>query len=91
MTVIERWDAPQHAHGRFKPIEYDRKIRLDTGVIQPKLAVYETLLRSMFEDQLGWLADRSHKRKIDASNATQSLAVAVAADRLAKCLPGAAC
>lgn len=84
MTVLERWDAPQHARGRFKSIEYDRKIRLDTGVIQPKLAVYETLLRAMFDDQLQWLSDRSHKRKIDASNAVQSLAVAVDADRMAK-------
>ena len=93
MTVLERWDAPQHAHGRFKPIEYDRKIRLDTGVIQPKLAVYETLLRAMFDDQLRWLADRSHKRKIDAGNAIRSLAVAVDADRVAKCqrLTGAGC
>lgn len=84
MTVLEQWDKPQHARGRFKPIEFDLKMRLDTGVIQPKLAVYEGLLRAMFEDQLQWLADRSHKRKIDARNATNSLAVAVDADRIAK-------
>jgi predicted dehydrogenase len=84
MTVIEQWDALQHACGRFKPIEFDLKIRLDTGVIQPKAAVYEDLLRAMFDDQLHWLADRSHKRKVDARNATQSLAVAVDADLMAK-------
>jgi hypothetical protein len=38
----------------------------------------------MFEDQLHWLVDRSHKPKVDARNATQSLAVAVDADRMAK-------
>jgi predicted dehydrogenase len=84
ITVIEQWDALQHACGRFKPIEFDLKIRLDTGVIQPKVAVYEDLLRAMFDDQLHWLADRSHKRKVDARNATQSLAVAVDADLMAK-------
>lgn len=84
MTVLEQWDELQQARGRFKPIEYDRKIRLDTGAIQPKLAVYEGLLRAMFDDQLRWLADRSHKRKIDARNATQSLAVAIDANRIAK-------
>lgn len=84
MTVVEQWDEPQHVRGRFKPIEFELKMRLDTGVIQPKLAVYEGLLRAMFEDQLHWLADRSHKRKVDAGNATQSLAVAVDADRMAK-------
>ena len=84
MTVLGRWDEPQHAHGRFRPIEFDLRIRLDTGVIQPKLAVYESLLGAMFEDQLQWLADRSPKRKVDAHNATKSLAVAVDADRMAK-------
>ena len=84
MTMFEQWDEPQHARGRFRPIEYDRKIMLDTGAIQPKLEVYERLLRAMFDDQLHWLADRSHKRKIDAGNATQSLAVAVDADRMAR-------
>lgn len=84
MTILELWDEPQHARGRFRPFEYDRKIRLDTGTIQPKLDVYEGLLRAMFDDQLHWLADRSHKRKIDSGNATQSLAIAVDADRMAK-------
>ena len=84
LTVLEQWNERQHARGRFKSLEFDLKIRLDTGVIRPKLAVYEDLVRAMFEDQLGWLADRSHKRKIDARNAIQSLAVAVGADRMAK-------
>ena len=84
ITVLEQWDEPQHARGRFEPIEFDLKVRLDTGVIQPKLSVYEDLIRAMFEDQLHWLADRSHKRKIDSRNATQSLAAAVDADRMAK-------
>lgn len=83
-TIAEQWDEPQHARGRFKPIEYDQRIRLDTGAIQSKLEVYEGLLRAMFDDQLRWLADRSHKRKIDARNAIQSLAVAVDAERMAK-------
>lgn len=84
MTVLEQWDMPQQARGRFKPIEYNRKIRLDTGIIQPKLAVYEGLVDAMFDDQLRWLADRSHKRKVDAGNAVRSLAVAIDADSMAK-------
>ena len=83
VTVLAEWEATQHATGRFKPIEYDKKIRLDTGEIQPKLAVYAALVRAMFDDQLDWLADRSHQRKIDASNAVDSLATAADADRLA--------
>lgn len=91
MAVLKQWDRPQKACGRFKPIAYDRKIRLDTGEVQPKLAVYEGLLRSMFDDQLRWLTHPSHERKIDASNATRSLAVAVDADRMAKAPAEPAC
>jgi len=83
VTILQQWDAPQQSHGRFKRIDYDRKIRLDTGEIQPKNELYETLIRAMFDDQLGWLADRSRERKIDAGNAVESLAIAIAADRLA--------
>ena len=83
VTILAEWGTMQHATGRFKSIEYDRKIRLDTGEIQPKLAVYEALVRAMFDDQLDWLADRSHHRKIDDSNAVESLATAADADRLA--------
>jgi predicted dehydrogenase len=83
VTVLSEWDTVQHAQGRFKAIKYDRKIRLDTGEIQPKAAVYEALLRAMFDDQLDWLADRTRVRKIDARNAVESLATATNADRMA--------
>lgn len=83
VTVLSEWDSTQCARGRFKSVEYDRKVQIDTGEIQPKLAVYEGLVRAMFDDQLDWLADRSHCRTIDDSNAVQSLATAVDADLIA--------
>ncbi len=83
VTVLAQWESTQYAQGRFKPIEYDRKIRLDTGEIQPKLAVYEALVRAMFDDQVDWLANRSRHRKIDENNAVESLATAVEADLIA--------
>ena len=84
VKVIASWPTTQHAMGRFNPISYDLRIEFDTGEIQPKLAVYEALIGGMFEDQLAWLADRSHKRQIDADNAVESLATAIDADRKAK-------
>lgn len=84
MTVLEEWDVPQEARGRFKPIEYTHEVRLDTGIVQPKLALYEDLVGAMFDDQLRWLDNRSHRRKVDARNAIRSLTVAVDADRMAR-------
>jgi predicted dehydrogenase len=83
ITLLASWDTTQHAEGRFKPIEYDRTIRLDTGEIQPKTEVYQMLVRAMFDDQLDWLADRTRHRKVNADNAVNSLATATEADRIA--------
>lgn len=86
ITTLAEWDGTQQARGRFKPIEFDRKVRLDTGEIRPKSEVYEELLRAMFDDQLDWLSDRARIRTIDDRNAVESLATALDADRMAQLL-----
>jgi predicted dehydrogenase len=83
ITTLASWGSVQTAQGRFKPIEYDREIQLDTGDIASKTALYEALVRAMFDDQLDWLADRTRKRVIDSANAVASLATAAGADRIA--------
>ena len=83
ITSVDSWDSVQKAEGRFKPIEFDRRIQLDTGEIASKPALYEALVQAMFDDQLDWLADRSHSRVIDSANAVDSLAIAAEADRIA--------
>jgi hypothetical protein len=44
---------------------------------------YGELLRGMMADQAAWVRDRSHRRKITEDNGRDSLAVAIADDRLA--------
>lgn len=83
IATLASWDSVQQAEGRFKTIEFDRRIQLDTGEIASKPALYEALVRAMFDDQLDWLADRSHRRMIDSANAVDSLATAAEADRIA--------
>ena len=41
------------------------------------------LLRAMMADQVAWVRDRSHRRRVTEENGRDSLAVAVEADRLA--------
>jgi hypothetical protein len=45
---------------------------------------YCELLRALFADQMAWLADRAHLRKITERNGRDSLAMAVEATRLAQ-------
>jgi len=69
--------------GRFKEIRYKYKIKLDTGDAVQKETLYQELLSSMFIDQLAWLTDKSHIRKITEHNAVNSLSLAEEADSVA--------
>ena len=81
LDVIETFEPPQAARGRFKPQRIEQRLHLDTSHAKSKTDVYEGLVRDMWADQLGWLADRSRVRRIDADNAVSSVAVAEQADR----------
>ena len=59
-------------------------IELSWGDGTNKSHRYCELLRGMMADQLAWIRDHSHRRKITEANGRDSLAVAVAADRLAQ-------
>lgn len=83
LHVVERFASPQTARGRFKPVQFQQKISLDTGEAQTKSQVYEDLVSRMFADQLDWLTDRSRSRRIDADNAVDSVAVAEQAETIA--------
>ncbi len=50
----------------------------------PKLPLYGQLLRSLLEDQVAWMRDRSHRRVVTEANGRDSLALACAADTLAQ-------
>ncbi len=69
-------------HGR----EYDvyQQFNLYWGEGREKSPLYCELLRGMMADQLAWIRDRGHVRKITERNGRDSVAVACAADRLAR-------
>jgi predicted dehydrogenase len=68
-------------HGR----EHDvyQELELHWGEGQQKLRVYSGLLRDVMADQLAWICDRRHVRKITEQNGRDSVVMACAADRLA--------
>ncbi|MBN2310324.1 MAG: Gfo/Idh/MocA family oxidoreductase [Candidatus Hydrogenedentes bacterium] len=69
--------------GRHKPRDIYQKINLAHGLGDDKMHRYGELLRAVMADQLAWIRDPSHERRITEENGRASLAMAVAADALA--------
>jgi predicted dehydrogenase len=70
--------------GRNKPLDVYQMIELRAGEGAPKMHRYGELLRAMLTDQVAWIRDRTHQRRITERNGRDSLAMAVAADELAR-------
>ncbi|HSJ03271.1 MAG TPA: Gfo/Idh/MocA family oxidoreductase [Verrucomicrobium sp.] len=72
------------ARGRFKDIDIYQQIDLHHALGDDKQRRYCELLRALFDDQLAWLRDRTHVRKITERNGRDSVAMAETATRLAE-------
>ena len=84
LDVTEAYGPPQRGcRGRFKPIDAYQLFELHGGDSQPKLHRYGDLVRAMLADQMAWLADRTHQRRITEANGRDSVALAERADQLA--------
>ncbi|MBK9982056.1 MAG: Gfo/Idh/MocA family oxidoreductase [Saprospiraceae bacterium] len=69
--------------GKFRDIDFDSLITMESGDIADKMFRYEQLVTSMLEDQLNWIKDPSQVRKIDDTNAVESLRMAEEATKRA--------
>ena len=72
------------ARGRFKDFDFSQEIEIHHALGDDKMRRYCELLRAIFEDQLAWLRDRTHVRKITEQNGRDSVAMAVAALKLSE-------
>jgi predicted dehydrogenase len=72
------------ARGRFKDLDLSQQVELSYGLGDEKMRRYCELLRALFTDQLAWLRDPAHVRKITERNGRDSLAMAEKATHLAE-------
>ena len=72
------------ARGRHKDLDISQQVELHAGAEDDKMRRYCELLRDLFTDQVAWLNDRRHVRKITERNGRDSLALAVSATNLAE-------
>jgi hypothetical protein len=69
--------------GRHKALDVYQMIEMKYGQEDLKMHRYGDLVRSLLADQLAWLEDRTHVRRITELNGRDALAVAAKADSLA--------
>jgi predicted dehydrogenase len=69
--------------GRHKPLNVYQMVELRHGQGEQKMHRYGELVRALLADQLAWIRDRQHVRRITEENGRNSLAVALEADKLA--------
>ncbi len=72
------------ARGRHKDLDISQQIELRHGLGDDKMRRYCELLRDLFADQLAWLRERSHVRRMTERNGRDSLAMAAAATQMAE-------
>lgn len=84
LDVLQTYGPNERAaRGRHKDLDLYQRIELMHGLGDGKMRRYSELLRAMFADQLAWIRNRSHPRKITEENGRRSVALAEAATRLA--------
>jgi predicted dehydrogenase len=71
------------ASGRHKTLDVYQIAEIAYHPGTPKMHLYGDLLRSMLRDQIRWIYDRNHPRKLTHENGRESLAMAVEATKLA--------
>jgi predicted dehydrogenase len=71
------------AQGRHKALDIYQMIEVTYGAGDHKMHRYGELLQAMLRDQIRWIYDREHTRKLTHENGRESLAMAVEATRLA--------
>jgi len=71
------------ARGRHKLLDIYQMIEITYGAGNHKMHRYGDLLQAMLRDQIRWIYDRNHLRKLTHEHGRDSLAMAVEATRLA--------
>lgn len=84
VRVVERYDgAARHVRGRFRNFEAAALVEIAFTTGQDKLGIYGTVVRELAADQVAWIRDPSHRRRLTEAEGVASVAMACAADRLA--------
>ena len=74
--------------GRHKTLDVYQSLEMSYGDGDSKMHRYGELLRGMLADQVAWIRDHAHQRRITEENGRASLALAIEATRMADAAAG---
>jgi predicted dehydrogenase len=84
IEVLETYEADRTTVlGRGKQRHVTQRVRLTFRPNEDKQAVYADSVRALLTDQISYLRDRSHARRVSESNGREAVALAEAAAKLA--------
>jgi len=85
VEVLASYDTPEtrRCRGRWRDLDVTEKIRLQWDGGADKDTLYRRGVESLMEDQLAYIRDPSHARRVVEANGRDSLALAVAAAEMA--------
>jgi predicted dehydrogenase len=84
VRVVERYEgAARHVRGRFRSFEASALVEIAFTTGQDKLGIYGEVVRELAADQVAWIRDPSHRRRLTEADGVAAVAMACAADRLA--------
>lgn len=70
--------------GRHKPIDAYQALEMDYREGPSKMHLYGSSIRALVGDQIEWVRNRKHRRRVTEENGYRSLETAVAADAMAQ-------
>ena len=76
--------SDRSCRGRHKQLDVYQMFQLHYGEGHHKMHIYGDLIRALASDQIAWIDDRSHQRRISKENGRDSLSLAVKATELAR-------
>lgn len=83
VRVVERYEGEaRHARGRFTPFEADALVEITFTTGMSKLEIYGQVVRDLAADQIAWIRDPGHVRRLTTEDSVRSVAMACDADRM---------
>lgn len=82
--AVDRYEGDaRHVRGRFRGFDASGLVELTFTVGKDKLGIYGDVVRDLAADQIAWIRDSSHRRRLTEADSVAAVAMACAADRMA--------
>lgn len=81
---VDRYEGDaRHVRGRFRGFDASGLVEITFTVGKDKLGIYGDVVRDLAADQIAWIRDPAHRRRLTEAESVASVAMACAADRMA--------